>query len=123
MKVFKYRLFEKWAKKHSVSDDDLNKAVLEIENGLCDANLGGNVYKKRVSRIGVAKRGAYRTILLMKQDDKIIFAHGFAKGEKDNITKNELDDFKVMAESFLNLSQTQINMLIDSKNLIEISND
>ena len=59
----------------------------------------------------------------MKQDDKIIFAHGFAKGEKDNITKNELDDFKVMAESFLNLSQTQINMLIDSKNLIEISND
>ena len=47
MKVFKYRLFEKWAKKHSVSDDDLNQAVLEIEKGLCDATLGGNVYKKR----------------------------------------------------------------------------
>ena len=85
--------------------------------------MGGNVYKKRIGRLGEGKRSAYRTILLMKQDDKIIFAHGFAKGEKDNITKNELDDFKVMAESFLNLSQTQINMLIDSKNLIEISND
>lgn len=68
-------------------------------------------------------RGAYRTILLMKKDDKIIFAHGFAKGEKDNITKNELEDFKMMAETFLNLSQTQIDTLIDNKNLIELLND
>jgi hypothetical protein len=78
---------------------------------------------KRIGRIGEGKRGAYRTILLMKKDDKIIFAHGFAKGEKDNITNNELDDFKMMAQTFLNLSQTQINMLIDNKNLIELSND
>jgi len=123
MKIFKYRLFEKWAKRQGVSDDDLRKAVLEIENGLCDANLGGNVYKKRIGRLGEGKRGAYRTILLMKQDDKIIFAHGFAKGEKDNITNNELDDFKMMAEAFLNLSQEKLNTLINNKNLIELSND
>lgn len=123
MKIFKYRIFEKWAKKHCVSDDDLRKAVVEIENGLVDANLGGNVYKKRVSRSGEGKRGAYRTILLMKQNDKMIFAHGFAKGEKDNITKNELEDFKMMAQAFLNLSNVQINTLIDNKNLIELSND
>jgi hypothetical protein len=59
----------------------------------------------------------------MKQGDKIIFAHGFAKGEKDNITKNELEGFKIMAEAFLNLTDVQINTLIDNKNLIEISND
>jgi len=123
MKIFKYRLFEKWAKKHSVSDDDLKKAVIEIESGLYDANLGGNVYKKRVGRLGEGKRGAYRTILLMKKDDKIIFAHGFSKGEKDNITKNELEDFKMMAQTFLNLSQTQIDTLINNKNLIELSHD
>jgi len=34
----------------------------------------------------------------MKRDDKVIIAHGFVKGEKDNITKNELDGFKMMAE-------------------------
>ena len=123
MKIFKYRLFEKWAKKHGVSDDDLKKAVIEIESGLYDANLGGNVYKKRVGRLGEGKRGAYRTILLMKKDDKIIFAHGFSKGEKDNITKNELEDFKMMAQTFLNLSQTQIDTLINNKNLIELSHD
>ena len=37
MKIFKYRLFEKWATKQGISDDDLKKAVFEIENGLCDA--------------------------------------------------------------------------------------
>ncbi len=123
MEIFKYRLFEKWAKKQNMSDDDLIHAVTEIENGLCDANLGGNVYKKRISRAGEGKRGAYRTIFLMKQDDKIIFAHGFAKGEKDNITQSELDGFKIMAEAFLNLSKIQLNTLIDNKTLIEISND
>ncbi len=123
MEIFKYRLFEKWAKKQNVSNDDLIRAVTEIENGLCDANLGGNVYKKRIRRDGEGKRGAYRTIFLMKQDDKIIFAHGFAKGEKDNIAQNELDGFKIMATAFLNLSQIQLNTLIDNKTLIEISND
>ena len=72
MKVFKYRLFEKWA---------------------------------------------------TKQGDTVIFAHGFAKGEKENITKNELEGFKIMAEAFLNLTDVQTNSLINSKNLIEISND
>ena len=101
MKIFKYRLFEKWATKQGISDDDLRKAVFEIENGLCDASLGGNVYKKRISRKGQGKRSAYRTLLLMKQGDIVIFAHGFAKGEKDNITQNELEGFKIMAEAFL----------------------
>lgn len=123
MKIFKYRLFEKWANKQDVSDDDLKKAVLEIESGLIDANLGGNVYKKRLSRPGQGKRGAHRTILLMKLGDKVIFAHGFSKGEKDNISKTELEGFKIMAEAFLNLSDAQTKTLIDNQNLIEISND
>lgn len=123
MKIFKYRTFEKWAKKQGVSDDDLKKAIIEIENGLINANLGGNVYKKRLGKSGQGKRGAFRTILLIKLGDKVIFAHGFSKGEQGNITKNELEGFKIMAEAFLNLSNAQINTLIDNKNLIEVSND
>lgn len=34
MRIFKYRTFEKWAKKQGLTDEDLKKAVLEIENGL-----------------------------------------------------------------------------------------
>ncbi len=123
MKIYKYRGFEKWAKKQGLSDDDLKKSIIEIENGLIDANLGGNVYKKRIAKLGQGKRGSYRTILLMKLSDKVIFAHGFAKGEKDNVTQNELEGFKIMAEAFLNLSNEQIKTLIDNQKLIELAND
>ncbi|TRW95257.1 type II toxin-antitoxin system RelE/ParE family toxin [Candidatus Methylobacter oryzae] len=123
MRIFKYKTFEKWAEKQGLNDEDLKKAVLEIENGLIDANLGGNVYKKRIGRQGQGKSGAHRTLLLMKRNDKIIFAYGFAKGEKDNITKNELEGFKVMAEAFLNLTDEQINILINKRNLVELANE
>ena len=123
MKIFKYRTFEKWAKKHGLSDEDLKKATLEIENGLIDANLGGNVYKKRISRQGQGKRRAYRTLLLMKRGDKVIFAHGFAKGEQDNISKTELEGFKIMAEAFLNLTDAHTQNLCDKQNLIELTNE
>jgi hypothetical protein len=106
-----------------LADDDLKKAMLEIEDGLMDANLGGNVYKKRISRQGQGKSGAYRTLLLMKRGDKVIFAHGFAKGEKDNISKTELEGFKIMAEALLNLSDTQIQTLIDNQHLTELNNE
>jgi len=123
MRIFKHRVFEKWAKKQRLTDENLQKAILEINNGLIDANLGGNVYKKRISRQGQGKSGSYRTLLLMKRGDKVIFVHGFAKGEKDNISKTELEGFKIMAEALLNLTDTQIQTLIDNQQLMEISNE
>ena len=56
----------------------------------------------------------------MKVDDTAIFAHGFAKGEKDNIAKNELEGFKAMAEGFLGLNNEQLAILIDKQSLVEV---
>ena len=123
MRIFKYRTFDKWAKKQGLADDDLRKTIVEIEQGLIDANLGGNVYKKRIARQGQGKSGSYRTLLLMKQGDKVIFAHGFSKGEQDNITRNELDGFKIMATAFLNLTDERLKHLCDNQTLIEISDE
>ncbi len=120
MRIFKYKTFEKWAKKQGMSNIDLKKAITEIEKGLIDANLGGDVYKKRIGLHGKGKRNSHRTIILMKIEDKAIFAHGFGKGEKGNISKNDLEGFKIMANAFLSLSEKQINILIDEKNLIEV---
>ena len=120
MRVFKYRTFEKWAKKQGRMKDDLRKAITEIEKGLVDANLGGGVYKKRIGLHGTGKRSSHRTIILMKIHDKALFVHGFAKGEKDNITKDEFEGFKIMAKAFLNLNEEQINILVDQQNLIEV---
>ncbi len=120
MRIFKYKIFEKWAKKKGMSDEDLKKAITEMQKGLIDANLGGGVFKKRIGIHGQGKRSSHRTIIFMRIKDKAIFAYGFAKGEKDNITKNELEGFKVMANAFLNLDDEQIDILIDKRNLIEV---
>lgn len=120
MRIFKYRTFEKWAKKQRMQNGDLKKAIAEIESGLIDAELGGFVYKKRIGIHGKGKSSSHRTIILMKIDDKAIFVHGFQKGEKSNITKNELEGFKIMASSILNLNNSQIDALISNNSLIEV---
>ena len=120
MRVFKYKLFEKWLRKHGLTNAELKKAIVEIESGLIDANLGGNVYKKRIGKQGQGKSGSYRVILFMRFDDKFIFAHGFAKGEKENISAQELESFKLMAKAFLNVTREQLQALIANQSLIEI---
>ena len=45
MRVFKTRVFDRWAGKAGVTDTALLKAVADIERGLIDADLGSNLFK------------------------------------------------------------------------------
>ncbi len=45
-RIFKTKTFSKWFNKSDLSNTDLLEAVKEIEKGLYEADLGGNVYKK-----------------------------------------------------------------------------
>ena len=47
--VYKNKEFHKWAKKEGLNDAQLLKALDEMERGLVEADLGGNIFKKRVS--------------------------------------------------------------------------
>lgn len=47
MRILKSRWFTKWAKKEGLTDWALKNALIEMEQGLIDADLGGHVYKKR----------------------------------------------------------------------------
>jgi hypothetical protein len=49
MRIFKTRLFAKWARKEKLTDRLLQQAIHEMEQGLLDADLGGCVYKKRIA--------------------------------------------------------------------------
>ena len=48
-RTFKTKSFAKWMRKTELKDQDLLFAVTEMEAGLIDADLGGNVFKKRVA--------------------------------------------------------------------------
>lgn len=53
MRIFKNKAFHRWLKEVGLSDNQLKNAAKEISNGLYEAHLGGNVFKKRVALDGV----------------------------------------------------------------------
>lgn len=61
--VFKTRTFARWSRKAGLPDRTLCAAVAEIAAGLVDADLGGNVYKKRVPVPGRGKSGGARVLV------------------------------------------------------------
>ena len=52
MRIFTTRAFSRLDVAGELSDTDLILAVAEMNDGLWDANLGGQVYKKRVALAG-----------------------------------------------------------------------
>lgn len=89
--------FAKWARKQKIPKDKLSEALGEIENGNFEADLGGNIIKKRIAFSGKGKSGSGRTIICYKKDDRAIFVHGFAKNEKSNLSSNELHAYQELA--------------------------
>ena len=120
MKIFKNTWFGRFAKREKISDEVLQKAITRANQGLIDANLGGNVIKQRIARIGQGKSSGYRTIIIFRKDDRAFFVYGFAKNAQDNISKGELIAFKRAAKELLVLSDEQIKLLITNKALIEV---
>ena len=89
MRIFKNRTFSKWAAKERLENHALLAAVDEMERGLIDADLGGNLVKKRVAIGGQGKRGGARTLLAYKVGNKAFFIYGFAKNVRANLSTDE----------------------------------
>ncbi len=79
--------FSKWASKQNIPTNELSKALNEVQQGRYEANLGGNVFKKRIRFEGKGKSGGGRTIICYKKNERVVFVHGFAKNEKSNVSK------------------------------------
>ena len=119
MRIFKTRLFNRWAADEKVDDDVLCRAIEEVQQGLVDANLGGHVYKKRIAVQGRGKSGGVRTIIAYKIGDHAYFMYGFAKNKRANISEDELITFKKMAAEFMSYDDTVIKNAIKAGYLYE----
>jgi hypothetical protein len=54
------------------------------------------------------------------KDERAIFIHGYAKNQKANINKKELEAFKRVAEILLGLPQDQIEKSLKTGTFIEV---
>lgn len=120
MRILKNRAFHHWAKDIGLEDSKLEKAIEEIEAGSVEANLGGNIYKKRVSIGNKGKSGGARTIVAFKLNDKAFFIYGFAKSARNNITNQEKDALKELAKVYFNYNDKQINQAIKIGEFFEV---
>lgn len=124
MKYFlKTRGFSRWMRKTQLDDQALLKAIEEMENGLVDVDLGGNLYKKRIALPGRGKSGSTRTIIATNKGDRWFFLAGFEKNERDNISKNELAYLQGAAQIFLGFSDTDLESAIALGEFLEVEHD
>jgi len=123
MRTFQIKPFKRWAKDEDLTDSDLLSIITEMENGLTGDNLGGHVYKKRITLEGRGKRGGARTIIAYKTEEKAFFMVGFAKNERDNIGVKEEKALKRMAKELLGYSDKQLRMALTAGELIEIAEE
>jgi hypothetical protein len=120
MHAFKTKAFARWADGEGLGDEALAFAVAEMEQGLIDARLGGQVVKKRVALPGRGKRGSTRTLVAFRHGDKAFFVYGFAKNERANINDKELRALKMLAKELLNYPAESLAKAIKAGELIEI---
>jgi len=122
MRVFKTRAFSRWAGAEGLGDDALVAAVLEMEAGLIDAELGGQVVKKRVAPPGRGRRGT-RTLVAFRRAEKAFFIYGFNKTERANIGILELKALKLLAKELLGYPRRVLSKAMQAGELIEIRVD
>jgi len=120
MRVFKTKVFSRWARREGLADLSLCNAVSEMLRGLVDAQLGGGVVKKRVARAGQGKSGSYRTILATNLRDRWFFMFGFAKNERDNVGDDELKMLKQLAAALLGMDTPAIAEAKKRSELVEV---
>ncbi len=121
MRIFKNAWFERFARKHHISDEMLIETVKQAERGLIDADLGSGVIKQRIARPGLGKSGGYRTIVFYRTEQRAVFMFGFAKSEQANISAQEATQFKKAAPLVLGLSDSELTLLIANGQFSEVT--
>ena len=112
MRIFKTKVFSKFAKKEQISDTALLEAVERAEKGLIDADLGGSIIKQRIRREGQGRSSGYLVLIAVRLKKRYVFITGFAKNEKDNLSDDELETAKDIASGWLNADANQIKFLL-----------
>lgn len=122
-RIFKTRHFSRWMRKTELSDAALCKAVIEMEKGLIDADLGGYILKKRVALPGKGKRGSLRTLVATRKAETWFFLYGYEKNERANISDDELEALQEIATQLLMRTPAQLDEAIRDGSIQEISHD
>lgn len=124
LRIFVTEDFHDFMTDSKLSEKDILKSAHELANGLFDADLSGNIYKKRMAPTGRSKSGFGRALIAFRFDERIFFMAGW---EKKNVPKSgrEISEpalrvFKSLARELLNISDMQLSKDLSLGLIIEV---
>ena len=120
MRIYKTKVFARFARKERINDRELIEAIERAEQGLIDAALGGGLIKQRVARPGSGRSGGYRVVIALRTKERAIFIHGFAKNDQANIGTKELEVLQDIARAFLSANFEMLENAANDGKLYEI---
>ena len=120
MRVFKTKEFARFARREKIADAMLCEAVERAERGIIDGDLAGGLIKQRVARPDQGRSGGFRTLIVFRAKTRSVFVNGFAKSERANIGKKELEFWRVVATAFLAMNDKVIAEAIAADELTEV---
>lgn len=115
-RTFKTARFSNDARKAKIKDSELCLAIEQVKLGQVD-DLGGGVYKKRLNN------NFHRSIILAKGGKYWIYEYLFAKKDRDNIENDELLAFRLLAKSYMGLTEHLVGLLLTTGDFVEICHD
>ena len=90
---------------------------------MVDADLGGGVIKQRIGRKGGGRSGGFRTIVLFRRGELAFFVYGFAKSSRENLRRDELKTFRLLADEYLALDRTGLSAAQAVGAIVEVKCD
>ena len=123
MRTFKTKAFARFADREGMEDAALREAVRRAGKGLIDADLGGGVIKQRVARKGGGRSGGFRSIVLFRRGELTFFVYGFAKSDRENLRRDELEAFRTLADEMLKLDKVGLQAALVNGTIIEVDYD
>lgn len=120
MKRLKTKHFSKWQQKTDLTDADLHSAIEDLIDSKSASGIGKFLNKVRVAREGEGKSGGYRTIIVFKTNEIVLFSYGFGKSEKDNLDLKELIYWKKFAKDICGLNEDEIQKAIEKDKFVEL---
>jgi hypothetical protein len=122
-RAFKVKVFDRWARKAGLQDIVLHFALLEMERGLIDAELGGGLFKKRVALPGKGKRGSARVVVACRHGGHWFLLVGFSKNAQADLSQRDLEWLKAYAKELFGLHDGQLSSALALGELKELKND
>ena len=123
MQTFKTKAFARFADREGLEDAALCEAVRRARRGLIDADLGGGVSKQRIARKGRGRSGGFRAIVLFRRYGLAFFVYGFAKSSRENLRRDEIEAFRLLADEMLGLTGADLAVALANGTIIEVRCD